>query len=106
MKPATFAPAYVSLYPALCDLARQRGYALAIHGTVSRDFDLVAVPWTDQAVDAEELVTAIAERCHAIYDVFGTGITGGEVRPHGRRSWFILLGSGSGIDISVMPRIL
>lgn len=104
MKPANFAPAYVSLYPALCEIARSHGYALTIHGTVGRDFDLVAVPWRDENVSpAEALMQEIAERAHAIYDVFGTGIVGPEPKPHGRVAWSIMIGSGSMIDLSVMP---
>lgn len=49
MKPANPAPFYACLYPALCDRAREHGYALAIHGTVATDLDLIAVPWTTAA---------------------------------------------------------
>ena len=29
----------------LCDVAREMGYALALHGSMNRDMDLIAVPW-------------------------------------------------------------
>lgn len=106
MKQPTFAPVYVALYPALSEIARSHGYALTIHGTVSRDFDLVAIPWVEEVSAPEVLVKDIAERVHAIYDIFGTGMTEVEQKPHGRQAWFILTGAGSGIDISVMPATL
>ncbi|OKN23544.1 hypothetical protein AM343_001586 [Klebsiella variicola] len=34
MKPANFAPVYCALYPALAEIARKHGYAMAIHGTM------------------------------------------------------------------------
>lgn len=52
MKEPSIAPAYTFLYPILCEAARACGYALAIHGTMQRDLDLVAVPWVDEALPA------------------------------------------------------
>lgn len=108
MKPPTFAPAYVGLFPILAEVAQQHGYALAVHGSVSRDFDLVAIPWADQVASAEALIRAIAERMSYTMD---TAITVDrlfkepycETKPHGRRSWAIPLDCGAVIDISVMP---
>ena len=47
MKPPTFSPLYVVCFPALAEVARAHGYALMVHGTVARDLDLVACPWTE-----------------------------------------------------------
>lgn len=104
MKKATFAPAYVSMYPILSEIARENGYALTVHGTVSSDFDLVAIPWTEQAVSADMLVKAIATRMKLCFGEFGTGVYGPEEKPHGRIAWVLGVGNGAGIDISVMPR--
>lgn len=43
MKPANLAPVYCALYPALAEIARKHGYAMAIHGTMARDFDLMGI---------------------------------------------------------------
>lgn len=104
MKKPTFAPAYAALFPILSEIAQAHGYALTIHGSVSRDLDLVAIPWVDGASDPKVLVHEIAKRCHLIYDRFGTGIEGPEQKPHGRLAWFLILGCGAGIDLSVLPR--
>ena len=92
--PLTFAWLYASF---LVPRARDLGYSLCIHGSMSRDLDLVAVPWTDDAVGADELARSLAEEA-------GGAITDPAVdRPHGRRAWVIHLGSGPYIDLSVMP---
>lgn len=47
MNPATYAPMYAALYPSLAEIARTHGWALAVHGTLGRDMDLICVPWTE-----------------------------------------------------------
>lgn len=86
-------------------VARQLGYAIALHGSLAKDIDLIAVPWTDEAVEADVLVVAIVHLVKAF-----TGETWGHVdkgcprdKPHGRRSWSIHFW-GSFIDLSVTPR--
>lgn len=41
---------YVMLWPAVVEECRARGYAAALHGSLAKDMDVVAVPWTDEAV--------------------------------------------------------
>jgi hypothetical protein len=93
---------YLLYYAALRDAAREHGYALALHGSLGRDLDVVAIPWTPEAVEARALVDAL---CAA---------TGLHVRvddrrdkPHGRRCWTLQGVEGhlrGWVDISVMPR--
>lgn len=52
---------YASLYPKARKIAADHGYALAIHGSLDSDMDLVAVPWTDDCSLPSKLVDAIAE---------------------------------------------
>jgi hypothetical protein len=61
MKPATLAPIYVALYPKLAEFCRDRGYALAVHGTMARDFDLIAIPWVANPVGPYDLVLEMCE---------------------------------------------
>ena len=60
MKPANFSPIFASMYCGLCSVARDHGYALTVHGTMSLDFDVVAIPWTEEAVEPQELVDALS----------------------------------------------
>ncbi len=108
MKSPTFAPAYVGLFPILAEVAHINGYALAVHGSVSRDFDLVAIPWTDKAISSLGIMSAIANQV-GVSD--GCQITkvriaqGRQGKPHGRISYTIPLSCGAAIDLSVMPKL-
>lgn len=80
-------------------LAREVGYALGVHGSLERDVDLIAAPWTDEAVPAVALAEHIAKGMN------GSVIDAGE-KPLGRWAcniqidgWFKL------IDLSVAPRL-
>ena len=92
---------YAGLYPRLREVARQHGYALALHGTLAKDLDVLAAPWTEEAVDEGTLVKALVE-CAGGFIAPGSGR---EHKPHGRMAWAIHLGRAGGyIDLSVMPR--
>lgn len=106
------AAAYAALYPMLVSIARRHGYALAIHGTASRDFDLIAVPWIDEASDPLTLIKAIKKATrtvtqheevdHLVKDCKPTQ------KPHGRVSYSLHVTNygmyGGYLDISVMPK--
>lgn len=125
MKPANNAPFFACLYAGLCDIARQHGYALAVHGTMARDFDLVAIPWTDAAVSDKELVAALQQHVLAMdyrgllqrqcgwatpeqIDQMVSRATDPDcrVKPHGRKAWVLYMEHGCQIDLSVMPRVV
>ena len=48
-------------------VARDCGYAIAVHGSCERDLDLIAVPWVDDAGTAEQLLTALNEEADCMY---------------------------------------
>lgn len=95
---------YVCVLPALVEIARGKGYALAVHGSMIRDLDLVAVPWVEEAAPAEELVAAICDEL-GTYDLpkqpSGWGNPG--EKPHGRSVWTLIWGGPPHLDLSVLP---
>lgn len=99
---------YAQLLPLIRDAAKGLGYAIAIHGTMARDLDILAVPWTDDAYPPEVLVEAIAKSVDGfvIGDVSNRGAVSSEPtqQPHGRLSWNICWGGNPFIDLSIMPR--
>lgn len=107
------AAAYVALYPSLVRVAREHGYALAVHGSVQRDFDLVAIPWTPEATDALSLIKALKAQLGAV--TWGKEIDehypdcAGNQKPHGRVAYSLHFTEGGSegpyLDISVMPRV-
>ncbi len=124
MKPPTRAPFYAAMYHALCATARSHGYALAIHGTVTTDLDLIACPWTNEAAPPEVVKDALMAHINAC-DYKESLIRHGlsqdhaeqiaarvenakadlERKPHGRLAWNLYLDNGCRVDLSVMPRI-
>ena len=91
----------LAFLPRVVKVAREHGYALTVHGSMARDFDFVAIPWTEEATPAEELVAAIIKACGTI---FRQGEEDATPKPHGRRAWQLHLCGGPYIDLSVMPR--
>lgn len=102
---AAFPSLYCAMWPGLVARARELGYALLIHGSLSRDLDLLAVPWTEEAVLEEDLVEALRAKCDAWVSVHATRPTGAVAKPHGRRAWSLMLNGHAFIDLSVMPRM-
>ena len=103
MKEPTFAAAYAAFYPMLAELSRKNGYALAIHGSVVSDFDLVAIPWAKDATSADTLITTIAKYAGMFSANKSNVLHGPEEKEHGRKAWSILMGNGAVIDFSIMP---
>lgn len=105
---------YAIILPHAIKAARSCGYALAVHGSLVNDLDLVAVPWVKDARPAEDLVRAVVEAVGGF--VPGCMMPGipmdaaciagaGHDHPHGRRVWNICWGGRSLIDLGVMPRV-
>lgn len=80
------------------------GYALGVHGSQERDIDLVAVPWTDQAVAPEGLANSLRQVIEGLYPI---GLESGpgekHPKPHGRLCWSFWLRPWTYIDLSVFP---
>lgn len=101
MKEPNYAPMYVALYPELAKLTREHGYALAVHGSLGRDMDLVCIPWVEMPSEPDAVVTAITNK-------FAIRAVGGPptMKSHGREAWTISIGFGECfIDLSFMPRV-
>jgi hypothetical protein len=53
---------YCHLLPMALRVGRDLGYAIALHGSVRRDLDLIAVPWRADAQPCEVLARALYEK--------------------------------------------
>lgn len=86
-------------------VAYRCGYALAVHGSLSYDIDLVACPWREGAVKAERLAEDIRKAAEAVIGIATptVGQPQPEQKPLGRLAWSFQLGGGPYIDLSVMP---
>lgn len=108
---------YTCIFETLRVTAREMGYNLLIHGSLTRDLDIVAVPWVWEPQPEIELIKAMHKQL--------TGVTGAmpdgndknyymhSILPGGRSSYVINLNRGGRfnnymdeqyyIDISITP---
>ena len=80
-------PDYARIFTIARLLAWQEGYALAMHGSFTRDLDLIAVPWTDRACEPEHLVRRLLSACEEKLRE-QSGNPG--LKPHGRKVWTLV----------------
>jgi len=95
-------PDYCRAYTQARIVAHQYGWAIAFHGSGTRDLDLVIVPWTEQAAPPEGVVRLIAKATKTEISP-----TSPHIKPHGRMAWTLLFpecGDVRWIDLSVVPR--
>jgi hypothetical protein len=92
MEPS-YALVYAAMVPVVQRVAYAHGYAVAVHGSMATDLDLLACPWTDEATDADTLIKAIQAEFGAIYHTARTD-PNPAVRPHGRLRLLIPLRDG------------
>ncbi len=109
--------AYNAIIAPMRKKARELGYAIAVHGSLARDIDLLACPWTANAVDERTLAVVLQS---VILEVDGTATMSWAVgkgrqfaldgcpgtKPHGRLGWCFTLTCGVYVDLAVMPRIV
>lgn len=96
-----YGPVYAAaMYPQLAEVAQAKGYALCVHGSLHRDFDLVAVPWVEKPATSRAVVDAIK-------DVFAVCEVGEpETKWHGRECWTLAVGFGECfLDLQFTPTL-
>lgn len=88
-------------------LAKEYGYAIGVHGSKSRDIDLIAVPWVESVQSPMKLAEAI---CELVGGTFSQSLQPGfsekgcpGKKPHGRLGWCINFGDGVYIDLAIIP---
>lgn len=80
--------------------ARQCGYSIGLHGSMKRDCDLIAAPWTNEAVCGADLVDHLCKALNA--RIVGEP----EPKPLGRVAVTIQVdGYVKPIDLSICPTI-
>ncbi len=95
---------YVTYFGILQKLAKEHGYILCVHGSVVRDFDLVAVPFDETVSPHKVLLDEIKKAIGSPEDDDESfEIVGYE--PHGRICYTIQCGAGGYFDISFTPSL-
>lgn len=105
MERPAFPAVYAFMHRILVTVGTEHGYAMALHGSLATDLDVIAVPWTENAAPAEQLIEACIERLGAVdQNITNPGTNPGR-KPHGRLAWSLLLSGHAYVDLSVMPRL-
>ena len=75
---------YALMFEPLKEIALKYGYNLVLHGSLNRDFDLIAIPWQESLGNVEEMMI---EFC----DYVGGKINDDPLKdaPHGRK-WYVI----------------
>ena len=104
-------PDYARVFTQARIVAWQYGYACVMHGSFTRDLDLLLVPWNEQARDnPKQLMKLIAQGCGLRFSDGKEDVVYSTVKftdkPHGRKSCslrFPQFGDCRWIDISIAP---
>lgn len=94
-------PDYARVFTIARCIAWSEGYMLAMHGSFTRDLDLIAVPWTDHACEPGHLMRRIEDAAglNNVTDEPGQ-------KPHGRLVWTLMFPGFSDprfVDLGIMP---
>jgi hypothetical protein len=96
---------YAVLLESFRKIALDKGYALAVHGTMASDMDLLAVAWVEDACTHEELANAIwEEMSHTIWEK--KELFPPESKPNNRIAYTIPIIGDWYIDLSIIPPII
>jgi len=52
---------YAAIYGDLREKAIECGWALGLHGSLNSDMDIMAMPWTEDATDADTMISRLSE---------------------------------------------
>lgn len=131
-KPIHVKPSYYAImFEPLKEIALKYGYNLVLHGSLNRDMDLIAIPWSEDIRDVDDMINEFCEYIGGKIQLFNCkredngSITGDRFtpKPHGRIVYVINIFRGgyfegdgfhettffkdpqTYIDISVTPNI-
>lgn len=95
---------YVNYFGLLTKIVNAHGYALCVHGSAVRDFDLIAVPFDEFVSSHEEVIRSIKKEIgntgssDPLFDKVGH-------EPQGRICYTIECGGNGYFDISFTPSL-
>jgi len=93
---------FLKRLPEIRRVAKKYGYAIGLHGSLKRDFDLIAVAWTEDAIGPVELSERIFYAARAKKMRFNSE----PGKPHGRLNTAFDWGSYENreyCDLSIIP---
>lgn len=100
--PKSRAVFYSILWPSMRKAAMDLGWALALHGSLENDMDIMGMPWTENCKSHQELAKAISD-CLGDTIWREHHLTPHYTKPHGRISYTLSIGGSWHVDLSIMP---
>lgn len=95
---------YAALWEDIRNAALDCGWAVALHGSLSRDMDIMAMPWVEDCTDADTMIDTIISRCFGDNLIAEYGRKKVTDKPHGRISYVVPIYGDIYLDISVMGK--
>ena len=100
--PKSRAVFYSILWPSMRKAAIDLGWALALHGSLENDMDIMGMPWTKDCKSHQELAKAISD-CLGDTIWREHHLTPHYTKPHGRIVYTLSIGGSWHVDLSIMP---
>jgi hypothetical protein len=89
---------YAAMWNDLRQAAMDKGWALALHGSLASDMDIMAMPWVEDAAHVEDMIDAL-KACFTDSDVI-TVMRG--IKPNNRRVYTLSIWADFYLDINVI----
>lgn len=91
---------YAAMWNDFRQAALDKGWALALHGSLANDMDIMAMPWTETASTDEEMINALRS-CFTEPIFIGIQITD---MPNNRKVFTLSIWSDFYLDINVIKQ--
>lgn len=91
---------YAAMWDDLRNAALDCGWALGLHGSLKSDMDIMAMPWTEEALPAPVMISAL---CGCFTDAEDlTGTVQVTIKPNNRTVYTLSIWADFYLDISVI----
>ena len=92
---------FACIWDDLKGAATKCGWALGLHGSLTKDMDIMAMPWTEDAVPVEEMIKALSN-CFTDNPFAGEHIVPHYGKPNGRVVYTMSIWADFYLDINVI----
>lgn len=95
---------WVFMWPEIRRVAYEHGWAVALHGSIVHDLDLMAMPWVEEHSSADVLAEKLSEVIGTKYDAPKRVIKYDGEKPNNRVVYTIISGQ-TWIDLNVIKEV-
>lgn len=94
---------YATIWEDIRSVAIDCGWAVALHGSLARDLDIMAMPWEKDCTTADVLIDTIISRCFTDNAIAQYAKKVDKIsKPHGRICYAIPIWNDYYLDISII----